>query len=52
MNLQEDRCSPKEIQVNTLADRSKFDISCDIDNEHVAELNNYKKQDKDLFLRD
>ena len=29
MNLQEDRCLPKEKKVNILAVRSEVDVSCD-----------------------
>ena len=31
MNLQEDRCLLKKIKVNTLADRSEVDVSCNVE---------------------
>ena len=44
MNLQEDRCSPKEKTFNTLAIRSEVDVSYGIDTDRVAELNNFTKK--------
>ena len=52
MNLQEDRCSPKKKknEVNTPADRNEVDVSCDIDIERVAKLNDFTKNKVKTFL--
>ena len=50
MNLQKDRYSTKEKKVNTLADRSEIDVSCDIDTESVAKLNDFRKTESRPFF--
>ena len=52
MKLKVDRCLPKEKKyVNTLADRSNVDVSCDFDTERGAKPNDFtKSRVKTFFL--